>query len=71
MPADDGFGFHDKDGGEKVAKPARDGREHPSVEGPQTRTLDLPAQDDDLLAQQEVLRDEHRTGSHEGDYQVP
>ena len=71
MPPDDGFGSDDEDGGEKVAEAPREGREHPSVEGPKARTLDLPAQDDDLLAQEEVLRDEQGAGGHEGEHEVP
>lgn len=46
-------------------------REQPSVEGPPSRTLDLPARNDDLLAQEDVLRDEHGTGNHEGEHEVP
>lgn len=70
MPPDDGFGPHDEDGREEVAEPPGESREEPSVEGAQARSLDLPAQYDDLLAQEEVFRDEHGAWGHEGEHEV-
>jgi hypothetical protein len=71
VPPDDGLGPNDEDGGEKVAEPPGQGREQPSVEGAQARSLDLPAQDDDLLAQEQVLGDERGAWGHEGEHEVP
>ncbi len=49
---DEGFGPYHKDSGEEVADVPHEGREQPTIEGPKERTLDLPSQHDDLLAQQ-------------------
>lgn len=59
VPPDDGLGPDNQDGGKQFAEPPGQGRDQPPVAGLQERTLDLPVQDDDLLAQEEVLGDRH------------
>ena len=70
MPPDEGFGPYHKDRGEKVAEVPHEGREQPTIEGPKTRTLDLPSRHDDLLAQEQVLGDERGAGGQDREQEV-
>ena len=51
-------------------KSPREGREQPTIEGPKARTLDLPSQHDDLLAQEQVLGDERGAGGQDREHEV-
>ena len=58
MPTDDGLGLHDRD---RVRPPQPDaGQDDPkgTIDGEKLRTLRLPTEDRELLAQREVLHDE-------------
>ena len=70
MPPDEGFGPCHKDRGEEVAEVPHEGREQPTIEGPKARALDLSAQRDDSLTQEQVLRDERDAGSQHGEHEV-
>jgi len=57
MPAEDGLGPHDQNGTEETAEPAGEGGQEPAVERLQAGTLHLAAQDDELVAKEQVFGD--------------
>ena len=70
MPADDGVGLDDEDGVEQTPEPAGQGGDQPAVKEPKAWSGDAAAQDDELLAEQQVLGQQHRPGSHQGQQDV-
>jgi hypothetical protein len=70
VPPDEGFGPNDQYRREEATKSPGDRREQPLIEGPKARTLDLPAQHDDLLAQEQVLCDQRGAGGQEREHEV-
>jgi hypothetical protein len=68
VPPDEGFGPYDQDRREEATKSPGEGREQPSIEGPKARTLDLPAQHDDLLAQEQVLSEQRGAGGQQREH---
>jgi hypothetical protein len=66
MPADDGLGFHDEDGVHEAVEAAGQRTDEPAIESAQARAFDLAADDDELLAKDQVLGDQGCAGRDEG-----
>jgi hypothetical protein len=70
VPADDRLGLHEQDRIEQEPEPPGQGSHQPSVERAPPRAVDLPADDDELLAQDQVLGQQDRPRRDEGQDQV-
>jgi len=70
MPAEDGLGPHDQNGAEKTTDPPGQGSQKPAVERLQAGTLHLAAQDDELVAKEEILGDQGGTASGEVEEEI-
>ena len=68
MPADEGLGLDQEDGVQQSARSGGDGGQDPALRRPEERALDLPAQPDQLLAEQKVLGEEERPWSEEPEH---
>jgi hypothetical protein len=66
VPADDGVGFHEQDGVPQAPEAAGQCTEEPPIEAAPPRSFDLSADDDDLLAKEQVLGDQHCPGCEDG-----
>jgi len=65
MPADDGFGPHDGDRLEDRAEDASGESEHYPISGPDAGFGHRTLQHDDLLAKNDIFREEHGAGSED------
>lgn len=66
MPADDGLGFHEEHSVHKAVEATRQRTDEPVIGSAQARAVDLAADDDELLAKNEVLGDQGCVGRDEG-----
>ena len=63
VPADDGLGFHEEDGVQEAVEAAGQRTDEPAIESVQARAFDLSANDDELLAKDQVRGDEGCPGA--------
>jgi hypothetical protein len=70
VPADDGLGFHEEDGVQEAVEAAGQRTDEPAIESAQARAFDLAANDDELLAKDQVRGDEGCPGRAEGQNDV-
>lgn len=70
MPADDGLGFHEEHSVHEAVEAARQRTDEPAIESAQARAFDLAADDDELLAEDQVLGDQGCAGRDEGQDEV-
>lgn len=66
MPADDGLGFYEQDGVPQAPKAPSKCTEEPPIKSAPPRSFDLAADDDELLAKDQVLGDQCCPGPDEG-----
>jgi hypothetical protein len=57
VPADDGLGFHEQHDVQETVEAAGQRPDEPAIEPTQARAFGLPAEDDELLAKEQVLGD--------------
>ena len=65
VPADDGLGFHEQYNVQETVEAAGQRPDEPAIEPAQTRAFDLAADDDELLAKEQVLGDQGCPGCEE------
>jgi hypothetical protein len=70
VPADDGLGFHEQHDVHEAVEAAGQGTDEPAIESAQARAFDLAADDDELLAKEQVLGDQGCAGRDEGQDEV-
>ncbi len=63
VPADEGLGFHEGDGVHEAVEAAGQRTDEPAIESAQVRAFDLSANDDELLARDDVEQ-EAKEGGH-------
>jgi len=66
VPADNGVGFHEQDGVRQAPEAAGQGTEEPPIEAAPPRSFGLSADDNELLAKEQVLGDQHCPGCEDG-----
>jgi hypothetical protein len=55
VPADDGLGFHEQHDVRQALEAAGQGTDEPAIESAQARAFDMAAEDDELLAKDQVF----------------
>jgi hypothetical protein len=70
VPADDGLGFHEEHGVQEAVEAAGQRTDDPAIESVQARAFDLAADDDELLAKDQILGDQGCPGCDEGQDEV-
>ena len=66
MPTDDGLGIYKQDGAQEVPEASGQGTYESPLESAPARAFDLAADDDELLAEDQVLGDQGCPGRDEG-----
>jgi len=69
VPADNGLRLHQQDGVEQASGAAGQGAEEP-IEPLEKRALDRATEDDELLAENEILGDQRRSRRRDGQDEV-
>jgi hypothetical protein len=70
VPADDGLGFHEEHGVQEAVEAAGQRTDEPAIESAQARAFDLAADDNELLAKDQVFGDQGCSGGDEGQDEV-
>jgi hypothetical protein len=70
VPADEGLWFHEQHDVHEAVEAAGQGTDEPAIESAQSRAFDLAADDDKLLAKEQVLGDQGCAGRDEGQDEV-
>ena len=70
VPADDGLGFHEQHDVHETVEAAGQRPDEPAIEPAQASAFDLAADDDELLAKEQVLGDQGCPGRDEGQDEV-